>query len=198
MIKFSQFFVALLCVVLQSAAMGQQQCPNGQCSNQAYAAWQAPTTQPATTYAAPQYAPAPQATWRYASQPAPATYAPAAYYASSQPTYQHASYVREASSSAGSYQDAMNIINAARLAAGRPPLPYDPNLAAWASRNIANPSYPHNVMAPGAGQCTAFVSDPATAARQWIASPAHYAILMNATQSIGISASPGGMTANAR
>lgn len=111
------------------------------------------------------------------------------------PTASTATY---AAPSYGSPQAALQVLNAARAAAGRPPLPFDPNLAAWASRNVANPASPHNVMAPGAGQCTDFQGDPVAAAHRWLNSPPHRAIIMNANASIGISPSPGGVTLNAR
>ena len=113
-------------------------------------------------------------------------------------TVQHQATYQASTSYGGSCSAALTVINAARAAAGRAPLPFDPSLAAWASQNVANPSHPHNRLAPGAGQCTAFVADPVAAAHQWLNSPSHRAILMNATTSIGIASCPGGVTANAR
>lgn len=94
----------------------------------------------------------------------------------------------------GGYDAALAAVNGWRLAHGRGPLAWSPDLAGWASRNAGV----HGVMAPGASQCQAWCSDPVTAVRQWIASPAHASILLNATQVIGIGASAGGFTANAR
>ncbi len=97
------------------------------------------------------------------------------------------------------YGAALAEINAARALIGRRPLGWDAGLAAWASRNFGSPRAPHQVMAPGAGQCQAWCGDPVTAARQWLHSAAHYQILMSATAAIGISADQaGGYTANAR
>lgn len=99
----------------------------------------------------------------------------------------------------GSFSDALAVINAARGAFGRAPLAWDANLAAWASRNWGTLSNPHQVQAPGAGQCQAWFCDPVGAAYQWLASPAHWAILSTATTAIGISYDAGGgVTANAR
>lgn len=92
------------------------------------------------------------------------------------------------------YGAALAAVNGWRAMMGRGPLAWSPDLAGWAARNVGV----HGVMAPGAAQCQAWCSDPVAAVRMWIASPAHASILLNATQVIGIGASAGGFTANAR
>jgi uncharacterized protein YkwD len=95
----------------------------------------------------------------------------------------------------GGYAEALNVINAARMAAGRGPLRWSPTLAGYAATNTG-------VHAPGssggAGQCWAGVSDPVAAARMWLGSSSHLTILMRARFEIGISVCPTGVTGNAR
>jgi uncharacterized protein YkwD len=123
-------------------------------------------------------------TWQRARQgPQPPAYAIAAAVLTASPTV-----------AGDGYGAALAAVNGWRAMMGRGPLAWSPDLAGWAARNVGV----HGVIAPGAGQCWASVSDPVAAVRMWIASPAHAAILLNATQTIGISVSPGGMTANAR
>jgi uncharacterized protein YkwD len=98
----------------------------------------------------------------------------------------------------GGYDAALAAVNGWRAMMGRPPLAWSPDLAGWAARNVIAGGNFHTVLAPGAGQVAANTGDPVAAVRMWLASPAHAAILLNATGVIGISASPGGMTANAR
>lgn len=167
---------AVLAAALTGEAMGQ--CYGGRCHSPAYAMQgraiyrQAPTYQaPAVAYQAPGYA-QPQA-----FAPAPPAAAP----------------------SGGGYAEALALLNQERALRGRPPLGWSADLAGWAASNFGGPSNPHQVLAPGAGQCQAWCGDAVTAMRQWLASPPHFAILMNATTSVGVSSDrAGGFTANAR
>lgn len=90
---------------------------------------------------------------------------------------------------------ALALVNQLRASYGRPPLSWDSTLAWYASRN-------NGVHAPGsnggAGQCWAGVSDPAAAVAMWARSPAHLAIILSATTSVGVSPCPTGCTLNAR
>lgn len=126
----------------------------------------------------------------YRAVPPPVAYVPV-YQAAPQPaplapTYQAAG---------GGYAAALAVINGARASAGRGPLAWSATLAAYAASNTG-------VHAPGssggAGQCWAGVADPVAAARMWLGSPAHWAILVNATTEVGISTCPTGVTCNAR
>lgn len=87
------------------------------------------------------------------------------------------------------------LVNDARARIGRPALAWDATLAAFAATNAA-------VHMPGssggAGQCWAQTRSYRQAFSQWMASPAHYSILMSATTSVGVSICPSGCTANAR
>lgn len=86
-------------------------------------------------------------------------------------------------------------LNAYRAQYGRPPLAWDPRLAACAARNDA-------IHAPGsscgASQCWAGVRSYRQALGMWLRSPAHRAILLHASYSVGCAPCPTGMTANAR
>ena len=90
---------------------------------------------------------------------------------------------------------ALALVNQLRASYGRPPLSWDSTLAWYASRN-------NGVHAPGsnggAGQCWAGVSDAATAVSMWARSPAHLAIILSATTSVGVSPCSTGYTLNAR
>lgn len=90
---------------------------------------------------------------------------------------------------------ALALVNRLRASYGRPPLSWDSTLAWYASRN-------NGVHAPGsnggAGQCWAGVNDPAAAVAMWARSPAHLAIILSATTSVGVSPCPTGCTLNAR
>lgn len=99
----------------------------------------------------------------------------------------------------------LTIINAERARHGRRALVWDSTLAAYASRNtssLADPRYRGHSpwsMAPGAsGQCWAGCRSYSQAAYMWLRSPAHRAIILNATVSIGVAPCPSGMTANTR
>ena len=93
-----------------------------------------------------------------------------------------------------SYSDALAVLNEARALRGLGPLGWDASLAAWAASNTGV----HGVMAPRASQVQAWCGDPVTAARQWLASPAHLSLILSATTSVGIGQSAGGFTANLR
>lgn len=94
----------------------------------------------------------------------------------------------------GAAGDALALINAARMARGLQALPFSSTLAAYAASNNAVHAAGSS---GGAGQCWAGVTDPVSAARMWLVSPPHLAILMNATTAIGIANCPSGVTANA-
>lgn len=87
------------------------------------------------------------------------------------------------------------MLNQARAQAGRPALAWDATLAAYAATNAA-------VHMPGssggAAQCWASSRSFVQAFHQWRASPAHWAILMGATTSVGVAPCATGLTANAR
>jgi uncharacterized protein YkwD len=87
------------------------------------------------------------------------------------------------------------LVNDARARIGRPALAWDATLAAFAATNAA-------VHMPGssggAGQCWAGVRSYTQAFHMWRGSSAHWAILMGATTSIGVSPCATGMTANCR
>jgi len=86
-------------------------------------------------------------------------------------------------------------LNAWRAMNGRGPLQWDSNLAAYAATN----SGVHSPGSSGGGsQVWAGVRSYSHALQMWISSPAHRAILLNATSSIGVSLCPSGTTANAR
>lgn len=150
-------------------------------------------------------APAAEAqTYRYARG---YRYQPAYYYTYQQPAayqyqqpaaYQQPAVYQAQQPASGDYAGALAVINGARARHGLHPLAWSAQLASWAAANVANQRYPHQVMAPGAGQCVAFVSDPVQAAYQWLGSAAHWGILSSAVSEIGISACPGGLTCNAR
>lgn len=89
----------------------------------------------------------------------------------------------------------LSAINTERARYGRPPLAWDATLAAFAARNAGIHQPGTN---GGAGQCWAGVSSMATALQQWMASPPHRSILLNATSSVGVALCPSGCTANAR
>lgn len=86
-------------------------------------------------------------------------------------------------------------LNAHRARYGRGPVGWDPNLAAWAASN--NGVHAAHSMHGRAGQCWAGTRSYMHALRMWIASPAHNAILLNATSAVGCSPCPTGMTLNA-
>jgi uncharacterized protein YkwD len=86
-------------------------------------------------------------------------------------------------------------LNAVRARHGRGPLAWDPTLAAYAASNAGIHQPGTN---GGAGQCWSGLRSPVAALRQWLASPAHLAILLSARSSVGCSVCPSGCTANAR
>lgn len=86
-------------------------------------------------------------------------------------------------------------LNAWRAAYGRHPLSWDYSLAAYAASNAG-------VHAPGtsggASQAWAGTTSLMSALQMWQSSPAHAAILLNATTSVGASMCPSGVTCNSR
>lgn len=87
------------------------------------------------------------------------------------------------------------LLNSARAQVGRPALVWDATLAAYAASNAAT-HMPGS--SGGAAQCWAGSRSYVQAFHQWRASPAHRAILMSATTSVGVSACASGVTANCR
>lgn len=90
---------------------------------------------------------------------------------------------------------ALAMVNAERARHGRGPLRWSASLAGYAA---ANAGVHQPGTSGGAGQCWAGSSDPVQAVSQWLASPPHRAILMQASTECGISRCPSGTTANAR
>ena len=90
-------------------------------------------------------------------------------------------------------------LNAFRAQHGRGPLQWDANLAGWgaANSNVASAGRPHAVQC-GAGQCWASSRSYVAALQQWMTSPPHRAVLLNAQHSVGVGLGAGGATANAR
>lgn len=86
-------------------------------------------------------------------------------------------------------------LNAWRAQVGRPPLAWDASLAAAAASNTG-------VHAPGSSkgvsQVWAPTSDFDQAMAMWLASPRHLQILYGASQAVGASPCPTGITCNAR
>lgn len=88
------------------------------------------------------------------------------------------------------------LLNAERARHGRGPLAWDGNLAAYASRNTG--IHAAASRAPGSSQCWAGTRSYRHAYQLWRNSGAHWTILVNARQSVGVAPCPSGMTANAR
>lgn len=87
------------------------------------------------------------------------------------------------------------LLNAARAQAGRPPLAWDQNAANLAATNAG--IHTRSSMLPYGGQCWYGGSGYTAAFYAWMASPAHRAILMNATRAVGVARCPTGITADA-
>lgn len=87
------------------------------------------------------------------------------------------------------------LLNSARAQVGRPALAWDATLAAYAASNAAT-HMPGS--SGGAAQCWAGSRSYVQAFHQWRSSPAHWAILVNATTSVGVAPCPTGITLNAR
>ena len=96
-----------------------------------------------------------------------------------------------ATDEAGAFLSALNIW---RNANGRSSVGWDAGLAAWAAVGTST----HSVMVPGAGQCWSGYSSLTASLEAWKSSPAHAAILLNATVAVGASPCPSGATCNAR
>lgn len=85
-------------------------------------------------------------------------------------------------------------LNQWRWQNGRPPLAWDPSLAAWAGSNAG---VHDGRSSGGVPQVWAGTSSLTAALRLWQTSPAHAAILLTGT-TVGASPSPFGSTANVR
>lgn len=170
----------LATIALACAAHGQTCCTGGYCPRPpGRVVWYRPAPAP-VRYVVVYQAPAPAA-----YTPAPAAEAPAQV----QPP-------APAQWSPGDEAAAfLAALNQWRAWHGRHPLSWDVALAGYAASNAG-------VHAPGssggASQCWAGTSSLMAALEMWKASPAHAAILLNATTSVGASPCPTGATANAR
>jgi hypothetical protein len=100
--------------------------------------------------------------------------------------------VTQAGGEAGAFLAALNQW---RAACGRGPVGWDATLAAYASRNSG---FHSPGSSGGASQCWAQTGSLMRALGQWVDSPPHAAILLNAAVAVGASRCPSGMTCNAR
>lgn len=92
----------------------------------------------------------------------------------------------------GGYGGFLARLNAVRASHGRPPLAWSDQLAAAAALNGRGHTYN-----PGCGQCWSSTTSPDASLSMWLASQAHFNILMSGS-TIGVAANGSGLTANVR
>lgn len=129
----------------------------------------------------------------YRPAPAPLAYVPVYQAPAPQPAYRPAPAQVGVADEAAAF---LSALNQWRSWHGRPPLAWDSALAWYASTNGWAGHQPGST--GGAAQCWSSTHSLLTSLELWKRSPAHAAILLGATVSVGAAPCPSGATCNAR